>query len=129
IDARAKTLTYLGAGEQAYLLDGAGQIKQVLRATCMPLGIDLDSKEAAPKVSLADGDILVLVTDGVVEARSPGAELFGWRRIVEVVRDARRDSAQEIVQKLCAAAQQFGKPNPQADDMTAAIIKVGEAWR
>src|SRR5262249_41753577 len=56
-----------------YVLDARGEVKAVLQSTGTPLGLDLGGGfPAAPAVILEPGDLVFLLTDGVVEAFSPG---------------------------------------------------------
>jgi serine phosphatase RsbU (regulator of sigma subunit) len=72
----------------------------------LPLGITSDAVYPETAVQLSPGDALTFLSDGVVEARAPGGELFGFERTREI--SAR--SAEEIA----AVAQQFG----QEDEIT-----------
>jgi len=61
---------------------------------------------------LANGDDLMLMSDGIAEAQKPDGELFGFDRISEML--GRATSAGE----LATAAQNFG----QSDDITVLSI-------
>ena len=55
-----------------------------------PLGIDLPAMGLSPEPSigteqLEPGDCLLLYTDGVVDARSPGGQFFGERRLADLI--------------------------------------------
>ena len=54
-------------------------------------------------------------------------EHFGVDRMVKAVFDNRHKPAREIVDLLLKAARKFAGTNPQRDDMTAVIVKVGKA--
>jgi serine phosphatase RsbU (regulator of sigma subunit) len=73
-------------------------------------------------IPLAPGDTVVLVTDGILEARS-GEEQFGADRVAEIVRANVNRSAGEIVAALYRAVSSFSNSETQADDMTAIVIK------
>lgn len=92
----------------------------------MPLGILPDGDfPTAPSIPLEAGDVLLLMTDGIHEARSPTGEQFGSERAFEVVRAQHGRSAREIVQALYDAVRDFGAGLQQAGDITA-LVKVGE---
>jgi hypothetical protein len=61
---------------------------------------------------LAEGDELILITDGVAEAQDAAGHLFGFERIGEMLRTGAAASA------LAAAAQAFG----QEDDITVLMV-------
>ncbi len=71
LDPRGNTLVFASAGHQTgYLLDAAANMKQSLSSTGIPLGIRNDANfPSRPPIPLQQGDLVVLVTDGVVEAQ------------------------------------------------------------
>ncbi len=124
IDPRTKSMVYAGAGHQGHLIRSSGRVK-VLDSTCMPLGVE--QHEVVPlsrRIALFPGDVLLLLTDGVVEAQSAENELFGFQRALDVVQAHRDAPASEIVAALYQAACDFAYPDPQQDDITAVVVKV-----
>jgi serine phosphatase RsbU (regulator of sigma subunit) len=77
----------------------------------LPLGLVPDQKYELYQGRLARGEHLVLLSDGIPEARNSGGELYGFERLSSLV----LLSAREIAQ----AAQSFG----QEDDIT--VLTVG----
>ncbi len=75
LDPRTRTLVYVSAGHQpGFLLSSDGVVKQPLTSTGYPLGILSDATfPASAPIALEPGDIVMLVTDGIVEARAPTA--------------------------------------------------------
>jgi sigma-B regulation protein RsbU (phosphoserine phosphatase) len=82
-----RSLVYSNAGHlPAYVLDGHGAVKLVLSSTGFPLGAVPDSPfPNRPEVRLEPGDLLLLLSDGIVEARMRDGPLFGIGRTLEVV--------------------------------------------
>jgi sigma-B regulation protein RsbU (phosphoserine phosphatase) len=62
--------------------------------------------------------------DGIEEALSPDGELFGSQRALDVVREYRAKSAQQIVDQMYQAVRTFSGSTAQNDDITAVAIKV-----
>ncbi len=127
LEPGGRSLVYASAGHAAgYLLDAAGQVKASLPSTGVPLGIDPDSDfPLGQEVPLDPGDILLFLTDGVAEARDPEGHTFGDRRAADVVRVYRDCPAQQIVYNLYHAVRAFSRNEPQVDDITATVLKVG----
>jgi serine/threonine protein phosphatase PrpC len=69
-------------------------------------------------------DVILLVTDGITETRSPEGTMFGEERLFEVARDNRDRPASEIVEAIFAAVHKFSQGAEQQDDNTAVVIKV-----
>ena len=65
-----------------------------------------------------------MFTDGVSEAMNAEEEEFEEKRIEECVLSDLELSAEEIMQKLIAAVNEFAAGQPQADDITIQILKV-----
>jgi serine phosphatase RsbU (regulator of sigma subunit) len=126
LDAEARWLVYSNAGHQSgYVFDSLGLVKRQLGSTAMPLGIMPDGEfPAGERVRLVPGDLVVLLTDGIVEARSPDNALFGAQRVFDLVRLYRNDPAQQIVANLYHAVRAFSQNMPQVDDITAVVVKM-----
>ena len=70
------------------------------------------------------GNILLMYTDGLVEARNAAEEEFGTSRIIEIVRRHSRAPARVIVTQLMQALRQFRGERPMEDDVTMVVVKV-----
>src|SRR5205807_502140 len=71
LNPQARSFDYISAGHTTgYVLTGSGTIKALLTSTCVPLAVMPDARApAARSVTLDPGDGVLLLTDGVVEAR------------------------------------------------------------
>jgi hypothetical protein len=76
----------------------------------LPLGLVHDAEYAETAFELLPGAMLTLISDGVVEARNPSGELFGFERT--------RAISTESAKKVAQAAQAFG----QEDDITVLTL-------
>jgi sigma-B regulation protein RsbU (phosphoserine phosphatase) len=126
LDPAARTLVFANAGHPSgYIIDAAGRVKASLKRTGVPLGIQPDTQYAAAReITLAPGDILLCVTDGIEEAISPENELFGIDRILAVLRLHTGKPAGEIVDALYRSVRTFAGNQPQVDDITVVVVKV-----
>lgn len=126
LDPRTRSFVFASAGHpDGYILNESGNCKMKLESTGRPLGIERGSTfEASPPIRLEPGDLVFLITDGVLDAESPEGELFGLQRALHFVRTNRHLSSQEIVQALYGDIGTFCHgPHPR-DDITAIVIKV-----
>jgi sigma-B regulation protein RsbU (phosphoserine phosphatase) len=126
LDPQTGSLVYASAGHPAgYVLDEAGEVKARLESTGLPLAIIPDAKSAiSGPIILEPGDTVLLVTDGISEARSPTGEFFGKDRTLEVFCANRHKNACEIVESLFNAIREFSQRSAPEDDTTAVVIKV-----
>jgi PAS domain S-box-containing protein len=124
LDPASRILNYAGAGHEARLLRRDDSIHE-LPSTGIVLGV-LDELviENAPPTQLEPGDVLLIATDGLMETYSPSRETFGWKRVLDVVRESRHLPAEMIVQELRTTTRQFGKKHPQLDDVTIVVVRV-----
>ena len=124
LDPKECTLQYTGAGHPpAYVLDSQGQEKSVLCSRGLPLGIHSTANYPAAKVSLDSGDLVLLFTDGILEAMSEDGELFGVERILALIRQYQQEPPDEILTRLFEAVDDFCDQKYH-DDLTALILKV-----
>ncbi|HWG41516.1 MAG TPA: SpoIIE family protein phosphatase [Gemmataceae bacterium] len=129
LDPRRRSFVYSSAGHSTgYIFDDTGEIKRSLLSTSIPLGImpDCDFPSSEP-IALETGDLVLFLTDGIVEARAPDGTIFGTRRTIDMVRCYRHASARDIVENLYHAVRAYAQNQPQYDDITATVIKVGPA--
>lgn len=126
LDLEKRVLTYAAAGHEAWLLRSDGK-EYSLRGEGVPLGIpDAHCAIEMESIGLDSGDILLLTTDGLSEARrGQRGELYGNERIVSLVRRLRDLPAAEIVDALFADTRKFAGSGPPRDDQTVVIVKVG----
>lgn len=75
-------------------------------------------------VQLEPGDILLAYTDGISEAMTTADEEWGEERMIEAAHAARHGSADEILQAIFQAADEFTAGAPQHDDMTLLVMKL-----
>ena len=126
LNPHTRSFNYASAGHPSgFLLDHAGQIKATLPRTGVPLGIRPDtSYTSSSEFTLASGDLILMITDGIEETMSPENILFGVERVLETVRANRERLATEIVQTLYESVRHFSRNAPQTDDVTAIVVKV-----
>lgn len=121
-----RRLQFINAGHPTgYVLDRDGNIKTELPPCVAALGLDphIIFPEAAG-ISLAPSDLVVILTDGAIEASSPTGEEFGVERVLDVVRRERRRPAADIIATLFDAVRSFTVDPRLQDDLSAVIIKV-----
>ncbi|MGH7138218.1 MAG: PP2C family protein-serine/threonine phosphatase, partial [Pirellulales bacterium] len=124
LDRKKRTVTYSGAGHPpGYLLSHAGEVKSVLTSKAPPLGIQPGLAFAEAAVALSAGDLLLFLTDGILEATDSRGGLFGMERALSVVRDNLDKPAPQIAQDLYNAARRFACQSVLEDDATSIVIK------
>jgi phosphoserine phosphatase len=127
LDADAHEMRFHSAGQSPvlHLVAATGEARE-LPTTALPLGMFAGFPVPdPPRIDLAPGDIVALVTDGVFEREAEGGEQFGTDRVAELLRELRSRPLDEVIGAIVAAADAFGGTSPQADDMTLLLVRRG----
>jgi len=126
LEPHRRRFRYASAGHApAFLLDAEGRVRERMESTTTPLGLfDTLIDPSSRQVDLHDGDILVILTDGVTDASRDGQTFFGEERALEIIRRHRHDPPRTIVESLHRGVHEFLGTRPQEDDVTALVLKV-----
>lgn len=101
-----------------------GDIQLLGGGSGIPLGVKADFEFKQETVRLKQGDSLVLITDGITEAKNKNGDAYGENRLFEVLSQP-KNSAQEFVDSLLADVQNFSDGADQHDDLTIVVIRWG----
>ena len=129
LDLSTRVLTYINAGHNApILLRASGKIER-LEAGGLPFGISVDSSGGAPydcaSVTTAPGDLLVVFTDGLVEAFDIDDKEYGEDRLFDVLKTRPPFSnAAETLKRMMTDVDQFVGAARQHDDVTCLVMRV-----
>jgi serine phosphatase RsbU (regulator of sigma subunit)/putative methionine-R-sulfoxide reductase with GAF domain len=94
----------------------------------LALGIDAPQKYETVTADFPPGAIVVVYTDGVVEARRGGV-LFGVERLDALLAEHRALPAQEIAETALAACRGWADNQELTDDFAVVVIKRSEPQR
>ncbi|TWJ19777.1 PP2C family protein-serine/threonine phosphatase [Geobacter argillaceus] len=73
---------------------------------------------------LEAGDLLLICTDGVIEALNPAGEMFGRGRLCELLRACPEASPQEVIDAVLTAVTAFTGTTSREDDVTMIAMRV-----
>ncbi|MEY2463324.1 MAG: phosphoserine phosphatase RsbU/P [Acidimicrobiaceae bacterium] len=121
LDAERRRLTLASGGHPDVLLVGSTGEVTALEAGGPLLGPLPDWKGVERAVDLATGDVLVLYSDGVTEARR-GQDFFGDERLSAVISDAAGLDAASIVARIETAVLDFA--GALSDDLAILVARV-----
>ena len=74
-------------------------------------------------INIESGEVVVFYTDGVTDALNESEEEFGLQRLINIACLHREQSAEEIVEAIRDAVDEFAGQTPQFDDLTVVVIK------
>ena len=125
LDPTTGSLSHLSAGQGPLLSYVAGRdAVEVRHADGLPLGLfnEVDYPSAQVR-DMGPGDIEVWLTDGFFEWLNPADEEYGVDRASAFVRAHRTDPAAALIEGLYRDVLGFAGGIPQADDLTAVVVK------
>jgi len=121
-EAAGHTLSYVNAGHNPPLLRRASGSIVELKEGGVPFGTFPNAAFELGRLSVGSGDLLLMYTDGVVEAANEAGDEYGLDRLRAFVREA-AGSAAECQQQLLASIDAFTARAPQHDDITCLIVQ------
>ncbi len=126
-DPKTRTITFANAGHNfPYLFrvtDGKGEFGSLM-VRGNRLGDDPTSRYEAKTTELAEGDVLVWYTDGIVECENAAGEEYGEKRFrASVRRSAALDSA-ELRDAIVADATGYYADTSRKDDITLIVGRI-----
>lgn len=124
LDLPTGHLRFANAGhEPPILVPGDGAPATLVLGSGPLIGAFADLVLPECAVDLRPGDMLVLYTDGVTDARSSSGERFEEGRLFEAIAASRDGSAQDVVQAIASAVAAFAGGAEPADDITIVAIR------
>jgi serine phosphatase RsbU (regulator of sigma subunit) len=123
IHVATRVLHYTNAGHNPPVLY-RGDAAMPLEGGGMVCGVDGETTYHESDIPLQTGDVLLLYTDGLTEARNVQEELLGLERVGRVIRQNRDRSAADIIQLLRDEVRRFIAGHDQTDDLTVVLVKV-----
>lgn len=115
---------YVNAGQNPPMhLNYKTNVIEILESTGPVLGPAPDQEYLTESFYFCSNDILVLYTDGIVEAANNKFEFFGEERLKENIIKNKNLSAKEMAENIIEAVQKFSAKGKYSDDKTIVIIK------
>ncbi|MFO7812125.1 MAG: SpoIIE family protein phosphatase [Pelovirga sp.] len=131
LDPEQRTLNWVSAGQAPIFLYRAqapdGHIIE-LQSSGIPLGILAASDyEMEPAIHFLPGDILLIGTDGIWETHNFAGEIFGTRRLCDILRQSADLPVDKITDRIFIELDQFRGDRTVDDDRTLVLIKATDA--
>jgi sigma-B regulation protein RsbU (phosphoserine phosphatase) len=123
LDAENRILGYSNAGHNPPILIEADGNTRFITYGEQPLGMFRDTRYREYYHRFKPGEIMLLYTDGVTEAISPGGEEFGRERLAEAVKQGADLSARELIASVQRRVLEWTDGAGSNDDETFFVIK------
>lgn len=129
-DLENRSLVFTNAGHCTPLLRRGDRVfpLQAERAHTPPLGVTPDLEAGEARVQLHSGDTLIMVSDGILEARDARGNEYGLSRLSRRIRTA-RGGAEDIIKAILADIDSHSHDSAaqgQGDDMTIVAMSIDQ---
>ena len=125
-DQRGRRIAICSAGQtqpiRRSVAAGSAELIQTQGDT-FPLGILDEAEYEETVLALSPGEVVVLYTDGIVEAMNPAGELFGFERLLETVSASAGETAEALLKEILARVNAFAAGAPAHDDITLIVVR------
>jgi len=116
-------LNYINAGHNWPALRRASGVIERLQVGGLPLGIRPGAQYECGEAIIGTGDLLLIFTDGVIEAENDKEEEYGEARLLGIMRDPLAQNAADVLNILMASVDTFVGSARQHDDITCLVLR------
>lgn len=132
LDMRTGRLRFSRAGHCPLLYISHDTVR-FLRPDGMGLGLSGAGQFAASlqeeELALAPGDLVVLYTDGITEAKNRAGDEFGTERLARIVEQLQHESVETIMMSIVKTVKEYTAAGDAEDDMTVMVLRWNGAAR
>ncbi len=120
-----KTIEYSSAGHQPLLhyKSSTGKM-EILHQKTDPIGVERSSVYEDMKLTVSQGDIIILYTDGLIEALNQEGKQYGLASLTKVILESKSMTAKEIATEVKHNIQAFVGSASLHDDQTLVVMKI-----
>ena len=122
-DDESRTLSVANSGAVQPVHCSGGQSVTV-QAEGFPLGLFPDVSYEEIKVTAQSGDVIVFVSDGILDAENEKEEMYGDERLAEMLCAHRSESALSIADAILEDVSRFQGAKDRFDDETIIVLRV-----
>ncbi|HEY3802090.1 MAG TPA: SpoIIE family protein phosphatase [Kofleriaceae bacterium] len=124
-DLDSRSLVFTNAGHCVPLLRRGDRVfpLQAERAHTTPLGVVPDLEAGEARVQLHSGDMMIMVSDGILESRDARGNEYGLNRLSRRIRTA-RGTCEDVIKAILADIDAHAPEQAQGDDMTIVAMSI-----
>ncbi|HZQ09979.1 MAG TPA: GAF domain-containing SpoIIE family protein phosphatase, partial [Anaerolineae bacterium] len=127
LNTQTGTVTYVNGGHNPpFVYQAESRTLKALSEHGIALGILPNIELPQFHTNLRCGDVIVLYTDGVTDSFNREGEEFGTTRLAQLIQEHADKTAQELIQEILRAIEEFTDGAPQFDDVTLVVVKRDE---
>jgi sigma-B regulation protein RsbU (phosphoserine phosphatase) len=123
VDRDRGQLRYGNMGHpHAFVITKAGNVERLV-AGGPPLGMLDEAPDSMTRPWDPDGDVLLLFTDGIADARNREGRRLDEQPVLDCVRAHRDEAPEEIASRVFALLDEYTGDTPRRDDLTLVVLK------
>ena len=124
-NAKKEKLYYTGAGHEHLIIYRKNGDLEILQTKGMALGITdkIEGYLKEKELHIAYDDIIILYTDGIIEARNEKRNLLTLKHFCEIIKECYNPILQIMLENILERIKEYIGKAEQYDDMTLVIIK------
>ena len=122
-DLEKGTIRHTNAGHLYPYLLRSGEAPFAIEVPSLPLGVRSDVTTRTAEVPLKEGDAIVYLSDGIVEAQDPDGDPFGFEQLEALLEQAVDRSPNVIRDSILHAVARHSGSRPADDDRTVMVIR------
>lgn len=125
LDPVNQRITWVRAGHDPPILysPDTGEFN-MLGGKGVPMGVTKDAVYKEQHCRLFPGQILLIFTDGIWEAKNSFGQVFGKERLKQLIKDHALDTAAEILDTVFKSLERFTPLGKLDDDLAAVVVKI-----
>jgi sigma-B regulation protein RsbU (phosphoserine phosphatase) len=131
LDTRNGKLTWSVGGHQPpWIIPATGEPRQIEGPRGFMVGMFDDAAFEYTETLLGPGDAILVHTDGITDAENPAHEMFGKKRVANLIRSVgdgapNQSGAVDLAQRIIKEVHSFTSGASQADDITLLAVRYG----
>jgi hypothetical protein len=122
ISEGSSSVRILNAGHPQPIVVGASGLR-VLPAVAHPIGMMPDSVYVEQHVDLERGDLVLIHSDGLTEAKNLEGDFFGDERLHDLLRAVRNEPAERVGTRIVEDVERFIGEGRPSDDLSMVIMR------
>jgi serine phosphatase RsbU (regulator of sigma subunit) len=123
-DLERGTIRHTNAGHlYPYLLREGGGLPISIESPSLPLGVRSQLMTQTVEVELKEGDAVVYLSDGIVEAQDPSGDPFGFEQLEQLLGAQVERSPSAIRDAILEAVARHSGSRPADDDRTVMVLR------
>jgi serine phosphatase RsbU (regulator of sigma subunit) len=122
-DLQRGTIRHTNAGHLYPYLIRSGESPRAVESSSLPLGVRAEIRPHTVELDLQEGDRLVYLSDGIIEAQDQHGEPFGFDKLEEILSAQSDTSPAEIQESILASVAMHAGGRPSDDDRTVMVLR------